>query len=117
MGNDLYSGSVCLSSFGAKAPAKGTEEAVAAVAAQLKAGTMKVFDTSKFAIKDYAGGAFAALTDVTKDENGKITAAKQNGVEVVKTAGEITYFDESNTATNRSAPFFDIDIVGIDIID
>lgn len=117
MGTDLYSGSVCLSSFGAKAPAKGTKEAVAAIAAQLKAGTMKVFDTSKFAIKDYAGGAFAALTDVTKDENGKITSAKQNGVEVVKTEGGITYFDESNTSANRSAPYFDIDIVGIDIIE
>ena len=114
LGNDLYTGSVCLSAFGKKAPAAGTEEAVAALAQQLKAGTVKVFDTSKFTIKDYAGGNFAALTDVVKDENGKLTAAKQNGVEVIKTANNVTYFDESNTATNRSAPYFDIDIVGID---
>ena len=117
LGDDIYTGSVCLSTFGAKAPAAGTAEAVAAVAAQLKAGTMKVFDTSKFAIQDYTVDAYAALTEVTKDENGKMLTAKQNGVSVIKTEGGITYFDESNTETNRSAPYFDINIVGIEIIE
>ena len=117
LGDDIYTGSVCLSAFGAKAPVAGTAEAVAAVAAQLKAGTMKVFDTSKFAIQDYTVDAYAALTEVTKDENGKMLTAKQNGVSVIKTEGGITYFDESNTETNRSAPYFDINIVGIEIIE
>lgn len=114
LGTEIYNGSVCLSAFGAKAPAAGTEAAVKAIATEIKAGTIKIFDTSKFAIKDYAGGQFAALTDVKKDETGKMTGAKQNGVEVVKTENGITYFDESNVSTNRSAPYFDIDIVGIE---
>ena len=64
-------------------------------------------------LQDLQESAYAALTGVTKDENGKLTSAKQNGVEVVKTANGITYFDESNTSTNRSAPYFDMDIDGI----
>ena len=118
LGDTLYDGSVCLAPLGAKAPVAGTEDALKLVAAGLKNGTIKVFDTSKFTIKDYddvtTTSHFPALKTVTKDENGKLTSAKQNGVEVVKTENGITYFDESNTATNRSAPYFDIDIEGID---
>ncbi|MGN1093798.1 MAG: BMP family ABC transporter substrate-binding protein [Candidatus Neoclostridium sp.] len=116
MGEDIYTGSVCLSAFGAIAPVAGTADAVAAVAAQLKAGTVKVFDTSKFAIQEYVYDDFSALTEVTTDANGKMLTAKQNGVSVIKTANGITYFDESNTETNRSAPYFDINIVGIEIV-
>ena len=60
----------------------------------------------------YAGGEFAELTDVVIEE-GVLKSAKQNGIEVVKTENGITYFDESAVETNRSAPYFDIDIDGI----
>lgn len=115
LGDTLYNGSVCLAELGKKAPVAGTEAKLNEVAAKLRNGTIKVFDTSKFTVKDktYQESAYAALTGVTKDENGKLTSAKQNGVEVVKTANGITYFDESNTSTNRSAPYFDMDIDGI----
>ena len=63
--------------------------------------------------KAYTENAFAALTGVTLDDNKHLTSAKQNGVEVIKEANGIKYFDESCVATNRSAPYFDIDIDGI----
>lgn len=115
LGDTLYDGSVCLAELGKKAPIEGTEAKLNAVAAKLKKGEIRVFDTSKFTINDktYEESQFAALTEVKKDENGKLIAAKQNGFEVVKTDKGITYFDESNTSTNRSAPYFDIDIDGI----
>ncbi len=115
LGDTLYDGSVCLAELGKKAPVEGTEAKLNAVAAKLKNGEIRVFDTSKFTINDktYEESQFAALTEVKKDENGKLIAAKQNGFEVVKTDKGITYFDESNTSTNRSAPYFDIDIDGI----
>lgn len=115
LGDTLYNGSVCLAELGKKAPVEGTEAKLNAVAAKLKNGEIRVFDTSKFTINDktYEESQFAALTEVKKDENGKLIAAKQNGFEVVKTDKGITYFDESNTSTNRSAPYFDINIDGI----
>ena len=115
LGDTLYDGSVCLAELGKKAPVEGTEVKLNAVAAKLKKGEIRVFDTSKFTINDktYEESQFAALTEVKKDENGKLIAAKQNGFEVVKTDKGITYFDESNTSTNRSAPYFDIDFDGI----
>lgn len=122
LGDTLYNGSVCLAELGKKAPVAGTEAKLNEVAAKLRNGTIKVFDTSKFTIKNSTYNDvttdtyFPALKSVVKDENGKLTSAKQNGLEVVKTANGITYFDESNTSTNRSAPYFDIDIDGIEIV-
>ena len=63
-------------------------------------------------------GAFpqCGISVMSEKLYGKLVSAKQNGVEVVKTEKGITYFDESNTATNRSAPYFDIDIDGIEVV-
>ena len=122
LGETLYDGSVCLAELGKKAPAEGTEAKLQAIAAKLKSGELRVFDTSKFSINNNVyddvttATYFPALKDVKKGEDGKLVSAKQNGVEVVKTANGITYFDESNTATNRSAPYFDIDIDGIEVV-
>ena len=110
--DNVHSGSVELSAFGKTATAEGTETKVKDVAKKLKEGTLKVFDTSKFTVTSYAGGDYAELTEVSI-ENGVLKSAKQNGTEVVKTANSITYFDESAVDTNRSAPYFDIDIDGI----
>ena len=114
LGSTFSDGSVALTELGKKAPVEGTQAELDKVAAALRNGTLKVFDTSKFTIKGgYEGGQYAELTDVVIDENGKLLSAKQNGLEIVKTANGITYFAESDVKTNRSAPYFDINIDGI----
>lgn len=111
-GSTFSDGSVCLTELGKTAPVAGTQEKLEEIAAGLKNGTIKVFDTSTFTVTSYAGGAYAELSDVVI-EGGKLVSAKQKGVEVVKTENGITYFNESAVDTNRSAPYFDIDIDGI----
>lgn len=115
LGSTFANGSVALTELGKKAPVEGTQAELDKVAAALRNGSLKIFDTSKFTVKGgYAGGEFANLTDVKFDENGKLLSAKQNGLEVVKTTADgITYFAESDVKTNRSAPYFDVDIDGI----
>lgn len=116
LGETFASGSVCLTELGKQAPAAGTQAKIEEVAKQLKAGTIKVFDVSTFTLsKNYSEmtNQYPALTDVTIDENKHLASAKQNGVQVVKEANGIKYFDESCVETNRSAPYFDIDIDGI----
>lgn len=116
LGETFATGSVCLTELGKQASAAGTQAKIEEVAKQLKAGTIKVFDVSTFTLsKSYSEmtNQYPALTDVTIDENKHLTSAKQNGVEVIKEANGIKYFDESCVATNRSAPYFDIDIDGI----
>lgn len=116
LGETFASGSVCLTELGKQAPAAGTQAKIEEVAKQLKAGTIKVFDVSTFTLsKNYSEmtNQYPALTDVTIDENKHLASAKQNGVQVIKEANGIKYFDESCVETNRSAPYFDIDIDGI----
>lgn len=116
LGETFASGSVCLTELGKQAPAAGTQAKIEEVAKQLKAGTIKVFDVSTFTLsKSYSEmtNQYPALTDVTIDENKHLASAKQNGVQVIKEANGIKYFDESCVETNRSAPYFDIDIDGI----
>jgi len=91
-------GSVCLTAFGANAPAAGTEDAVNAVIDQLKSGSLHVFDTATFTVNGAALDSYMA--DVDSDE------AYTPDTEVVKDG----YFAESEF---RSAPYFDIDIDGI----
>ena len=87
----------------------GTKEAVEAVKAELLAGTRKVFDCSKFTV----GGEH--LTSYPADINGDYQP--DEGVNVIKTVNGITFFDESNATDFRSAPYFDIDIDGITIVE
>ncbi len=109
----IATNSVVLTPLGEIAPVAGTQATIDTYKAALLNGTKKVFDTSLFTVTSYAGGPYAELTNVTMDESKKLTSAKQNGIEVVKTANGITYFDES---ANRAAPYFDIDIDGITLI-
>lgn len=116
LGETFSTGSVCLTELGKKAPVAGTKDKIEKVAKDLRDGTLKVFDVTLFTVsKNYADmtNQYPALTDVTVDESKHLTSAKQNGVEVIKEANGIKYFDESCVATNRSAPYFDIDIDGI----
>lgn len=108
----IADGSVELSELGNAAVAN-TQEVLNAYKTALQNGTKKVFDTSLFTVSAYAGGEFAELTDVTFDADTKaLTGAKKNGVNVLDTVNGITFFKES---TVRSAPYFDIDIDGIEL--
>jgi len=107
--------------------AEGTEAKVKAVEAELKAGTRKVFDCSTFTVTitppSGAEGDFGTNTNAKVDENGHLTEYKADvqddgkyigDTNVIKTTeGGITYFDES---TFRSAPYFDIQIDRIHLL-
>ena len=103
--------------------AAGTQAKLDAVKAQLKDGTLKVFDTSKFTVKNAKAdtSAFSKAASITMDANGKLTGYIADvddagdyvpKTEVIKTEGGITFFAESEL---RSAPYFDIIIDGITI--
>jgi len=96
---------VCFKVMGFQKNAYG--EAVAILSrrqAQLKDGTLKVFDCSKFTVDGKNITSYKA--DVDSDD--KFTP----DTEVIKTEGDVTYFAESEF---RSAPYFDIIIDGISI--
>lgn len=105
LGTTLDAGSVVLTALGKKAPAAGTQEKLDEVAAALKNGTLKVFDCSKFTVGGKALTSY--LADV--DDWGDYVPE----TEVVKTVDGVTYFAESEF---RSAPYFDIQIDGINYL-
>ncbi len=103
LGSTLYNGSVALSPLGKKAPVSGTEEKLNEVAGQLRDGSLKVFDCSKFTVDGEHLTSY--LADVNSD------AAFTPDTEVIKTENGVTYFAESEF---RSAPYFDVRIDGIE---
>ena len=72
------------------------------VKAELIAGTRKVFDCDKFTVGGKKVTTYKADVDDYGDYKGE--------TEAIKTAGGITFFDESSM---RSAPYFDLAIDGI----
>ena len=97
----IATGSVELTDVNEQAAAAGTVEKIAEVKAQFEAGTLHVYDTATWT-KDGAV-VESYLADVDTD------AAFTPDTEAI-TDG---YFAES---TLRSAPYFDIDIDGIEIV-
>ena len=91
-------GSVKLTELNEKVAAEGTQAKLDEVEAQLKAGTLHVFDTSKFTVGGKTLDSYMA--DVDSDD--KFTP----DTEVVKDG----FFHESEF---RSAPYFDVIIDGI----
>ena len=117
LGDGLYDGSVALTEPGKKATVDGTEDQLKEVAKDLKDGKLKVFDTSKFTVKNAKASDTAGK--ITVDSNNHLTQYKADvntdtnytpDTDVVKTTNGITYFAESEY---RSAPYFDIIIDGI----
>ena len=112
LGQTWGSGSVALTDLGAAAAA-GTKEAIDAAIAGFKAGTLKVFDLSKFTV-----GGNVLADDFKANVNGTDDYVDENGIfvgvadtEVIKvTENGIKYFAESEF---RSAPYFDLQIDGI----
>ena len=95
----IATNSVVLSGLNQDVVADGTEAKVTEAIAAFKAGTLHVFDTSKWT-KD---GAHLTeyLADVDGDYVGETNVIHDG------------YFDESNATSFRSAPYFDINIDGI----
>lgn len=98
----VATGSVELTEVNEKAAAKGTQEAIDKAIADLESGKVNVFDTANFTVKGKALTSYKA--DVDSDPEFK------GDTEVVKDG----VFEESKY---RSAPYFDIDIDGISVIE
>ena len=102
---------VSISTLNSASVATGTQNAVDAAVAKIKAGTLQVFDTSTFTV---SGAAVTAHTvDLSHyDYSGATPKIVYQGdsVQVIKTSGSISYFSES---TFRAAPYFDLKIDGI----
>ena len=101
---NLATGSVELTSFGAKATAEGTEEAVARAREEIEAGTLHVFDTKTFTVDGRELTSYQADVDTDADYTPDHEAIRDG------------YFDESGDGF-RSAPFFDLQIDGITLLD
>ena len=99
----LATGSVEITVLGSAA-AEGTQAKLDEVKAELEAGTLKVFDCSKFTVNG------AHLTSYLADVVDAGDYVPETNV--IKTENGITYFAESDF---RSAPYFDIIIDGITI--
>ena len=98
----LETGSVVLTEVNEKAAAEGTQEKIDEVKAQLQSGELHVFDTSTFTFKDKELDSYKADVDTDPDY--------EADTEVVSDG----YFHESEY---RSAPYFDIQIDGINLLD
>ena len=99
----LSTGSVVLTDLG-DAVAEGTAEAIEKAKADLEAGTVHVFDTAAFTVEG------ENLTTYNADVD---TDANYEGDHEVITDG---YFNESGEGF-RSAPYFDLQIDGITLLD
>lgn len=98
----IKTGSVKLLEVNEAVAAKGTKEAIDKAIEEFKAGTLKVFDTSTFTVGGKKLESYKA--DVDSDEK------FEKDTEVVKDG----VFEESKY---RSAPYFDVEIDGITLLD
>ncbi len=99
----LATGSVELTALG-DAAAEGTQEKLDEVTAELEAGTLHVFDTSTFTVGGKTLDSYMADVDTDADYTGDH--------EVVSDG----YFHESGEGF-RSAPYFNVQIDGITLLD
>ena len=98
----LATGSVVLTDLNTAVAAEGTAEAIAAATEKLEKGELHVFDTSTFTVKGEALTSYKADVDTDADYT--------PDTEVVHDG----YFSESEF---RSAPYFDLEIDGIERLD
>ena len=98
----IATGSVELSDINEAAAAEGTVEAIEAAKAELEAGTLHVFDVNTFTVGGETKTSYMADVDTDPDYTPD-TEAIVDG-----------YFAES---TFRSAPYFDLQIDGINLLD
>ncbi len=98
----LKTNSVQLTEVNEKAAAEGTQEKIDEIKAQLESGELHVFDTEAFTVEGKKLDSYKA--DVDTDEN------YEGDTEVISDG----YFHESEY---RSAPYFDLQIDGINLLD
>ena len=98
----LATGSVVLTDVNEAAAAKGTADAIAEAKAKLEDGSLNVFDVSTFTVKGEKLTSYMADVDTDADYTADTEAIKDGA------------FLES---TYRSAPYFDIQIDGINLLD
>ena len=96
---NIETNSVVLSGLNLDVVAKGTENKVKEAIDGFKAGTLKVFAIDTFNASAIVDGKY--LADIDGDFTGDTNVIHDG------------YFDESNAADFRSAPYFDINIDGI----
>lgn len=110
----IKTASVALTNVGGNAAAEGTVEAIVAARTKLANGTLEVFDTANFTVTVTAD----KNKNATVDENGKLTgyladvdtdAAYTGDTEAIENG----IFKESK---HRSAPYFDVQIDGITLL-
>ncbi|MDD6190021.1 MAG: BMP family ABC transporter substrate-binding protein [Firmicutes bacterium] len=99
---NLSTGSVVLTDINEKAAAEGTVEAVDEAKAKLEAGELQVFDASTFTVKGETLDSYKADVDTDADFT--------PDTEVIEDGA----FMESKF---RSAPYFDLQIDGINLLD
>ena len=98
----LATGSVVLTDLNANVAAEGTQEAIDTAKAELEAGTRQVFDVTTFTVDGQQVESYQADVDTDADYTPD-TEVVENGA-----------FQESNF---RSAPYFDLRIDGITLLD
>ncbi len=98
----LGTGSVVLSELNEKVAAAGTQEALDQVTAELEAGTRHVFDITTFTVEGKQLDSYMADVDTDPDYTPDTEAIKDG------------YFAESS---DRSAPYFNLYIDGITLLD
>lgn len=117
---DIKENSVALTDLGAKATAEGTVQAIIKARHQLANGKIHVFDTDNFTVTvvNVKDGKNNKNVNATVDENGKLIGymADVNTDPKFEADTEAVgdgYFHESE---HRSAPYFDIQIDGIELL-
>lgn len=100
----LATGSVELSDLGAVATAEGTAEAIETATQALEDGTLHVFDVTTFTVNGEQVDSYTADVDTDAEYTGDHEAIVDG------------YFNESGEGL-RSAPFFDLQIDGITLLD
>ncbi len=105
----IKTGSVVLTNVGGGAAAKGTVEKIVEVREKLVKGEINVFDTKTFTVKDKKLETYMANVNFEDDGTGK-----DNNKADTQVIDENGVFCES---THRSAPYFDVEIDGIKLLD
>ena len=98
----IATGSVVLTDINEQAAAAGTADKVAEVKADIESGKLHVFDTTTFTVEGKSIDSYMADVDTDPDYTPD-TEVVENG-----------YFNES---AKRSAPYFDLKIDGITLLD
>jgi basic membrane protein A len=110
----IKTGSVVLTNVNGDAAAEGTVEAIVAARTKLANGTLKVFDTSTFTVTKRD----SKNANATVDENGKLTAYMADVDTDAAYTGDTNVIEDGVFVESkyRSAPYFDVQIDGITLL-